>query len=51
MNDIWLTRRWRIGLHRNGNCWRFRFSRKDYFSGKVTWFCFWRLFVVLDRTL
>ncbi len=42
----------RLGFHRNGNCWRL-FSlprRTPYFSGKVIWYSWWRLFLTIDKT-
>ncbi len=39
----------RVGFHKYGKCWRFRFSRTSYFSGDMTWYSFWRLFLVIDK--
>jgi hypothetical protein len=42
--------RFRIGWHRHGNCWRFRFQCRKFFSGQVTHWTFWRFILVHDRT-
>ncbi len=37
------------GYHKLGNCWRFRYSRNVYSSGKLTYYCFWRFYLCVDR--
>jgi len=41
--------RFRLGFHRYGHPWRFRFQRTSYYSGLMTWFSFWRFYFVIDR--
>lgn len=37
------------GFHRHGKCWKFRFRKDRYFSGKLIWFSFWRFFLTIDK--
>lgn len=41
----------RVGFFRQGNCWRFRFERNVYYSGWLTYYRFWRFYLVVDRRL
>lgn len=41
--------KFRLGFHRYGTCWRFRFQKTRYYSGLVDWFGFWRFYLVVDR--
>lgn len=42
--------RFRIGFHKHGNCWRlWKFYRNSLSSGELTFYGWWRFYVVSDR--
>jgi hypothetical protein len=46
-----ITKRIAVGCHTDGLCWRFFTlpSRSVYYSGKMTWWSWWRLYVIIEQ--
>lgn len=40
--------KYRLGFHKRGNCWTFSFAKDYYYAGKMTWWSFWRFYLVSD---
>lgn len=46
-----ITKRLAVGFHTCGLCWRvFELPRRStYYSGKMTWWSWWRLYLIWER--
>lgn len=44
-----ISKRYQIGYHAHGNCWKWKLKKSKFYQGYLVTWSFWRLYLVIDN--